>query len=60
MRKEEVEEGGRGCLLENAMGKGDEAGAMGDDGECGTESAAAPNDEDGCDAKTSVGSGTTA
>jgi hypothetical protein len=52
--------GRRGCLLENAVGKGDETRSMGDDGEGGTESAADPNDEDGCDAKTSVGRGTTA
>ena len=52
--------GGRGRLLENAVGKSDEAGAMGDDREGGTKSAADPNDEDGSDAKAGVGSSTTA
>lgn len=42
------------------MGKSDKGGAMGDDREGGTESAADPNDKDGSDAKASVGSSTTA
>ena len=59
MRKGEMG-GKRGYLLENAVGKSDKAGAVCNDREVCTESAADPNDEDRCDAKTSVGSGTTA
>ena len=59
IRKKRLGGGGRGRLLENAVGKSDEAGAMGDDREGGTKSAADPNDEDGSDAKAGVGSSTT-